>query len=67
MTSGHKVIAGPTGGGREEVEFLAGLAQAGVFRPVIDQVYPFERIVDAHRHVDSGRKRGNVVVRLVGA
>lgn len=60
----HRIIAGPTGGGRAELKDLADMAQAGAYRPLIDAVYPFERIADAHRHVDTGRKRGNVVVSV---
>jgi NADPH:quinone reductase-like Zn-dependent oxidoreductase len=62
MTSSKKIIAGPAAGGAEELRFLADLAEKGQFRPVIDRCYPFERIVEAHRYVDTGRKKGNVVV-----
>jgi NADPH:quinone reductase-like Zn-dependent oxidoreductase len=48
----------------EDLRLLAELAEAGLFKPVIDQVYPFERIVDAHARVETHRKRGNVVVTL---
>ena len=45
---------------------LKGVVEAGRLRPAIDRVYPFEEIVEAHRDVDSGRKRGNVVIDLEG-
>jgi NADPH:quinone reductase-like Zn-dependent oxidoreductase len=64
MTSSKKVIAGTAVGRAEDLRFLAGLAEAGAFRPVIDRRYPLERIVEAHRHVDTGRKKGNVIVTL---
>jgi NADPH:quinone reductase-like Zn-dependent oxidoreductase len=32
--------------------------------PVIDRTYPLAQIADAHGHVDTGRKRGNVVIAL---
>ncbi len=43
---------------------LVGLAEAGVLRPVVDRVYDLDDIVDAHRYVDTGRRRGNVVLRI---
>jgi NADPH:quinone reductase-like Zn-dependent oxidoreductase len=55
-----------TGGGRimtaDTYGAVMALAEAGALRPVIDTVLPFERIVDAHRRVDSGHKVGSVVL-----
>lgn len=64
MTSGKKVIAGPAAERPEYVQQLAGLALAGSFVPVIDRCYPFEHMIDAHRYVDLGHKKGNVVITL---
>jgi NADPH:quinone reductase-like Zn-dependent oxidoreductase len=66
MTSKRKVIAGVALGSGEDLRFLARLAQAGEFEPVIDRRYPFEQIGEAHRYVDTGRKKGNVII-TVGA
>jgi len=43
---------------------LVRLAETGEFRPVIDRTFDFDQIVEAHRYVDTGRKRGNVVLRI---
>jgi NADPH:quinone reductase-like Zn-dependent oxidoreductase len=65
--SGCKVIAGPAEERPEYVQRMTALAAAGQFKPVIDRIYPFDQIVDAHHHVDRGHKRGSVVVTLTHA
>lgn len=64
LTSSKTVIAGPAGERVDDLRFLASLAEAGEFTPVIDRWYPFEEAAEAHRYVDTGRKKGNVVIRF---
>ena len=64
VTSRKKIAAGPATVRAEDVRLLAELARAGAFKPVVDRRDPFAQIVEAHRYVDPGRKKGNVVVTL---
>jgi NADPH:quinone reductase-like Zn-dependent oxidoreductase len=49
---------------REDLVLLGELATKGALAPVIDRRYPLDDIVEAHRYVDGGHKRGNVVVAV---
>jgi len=49
---------------REDLVLLGELATKGEIRPVIDRTYALDEIVDAHRYVDNGHKRGNVVITV---
>jgi len=64
--SGKTVIAEVAKVELEHLEALAAMAEAGAYRPVIDRVYPLELAAEAHAYVDTGRKRGNVVLTVAG-
>jgi NADPH:quinone reductase-like Zn-dependent oxidoreductase len=48
----------------EHLKKLIDLAEAGGIKPFIDREFCLNAIVEAHRYVDSGRKRGNVVITI---
>ncbi len=50
--------------GTEDLVLIKKLAESGKIKAVIDRVYPMDAIVEAHRYVDLGRKRGNVIIDI---
>ncbi len=64
MTSGKKVLMGLIAETPENLHYLRQMAETGALKAVIDRTYPLNQIAEAHRHVDGGHKKGNVVVLM---
>lgn len=61
VTVGGMDVASET---KEMLETLSKMFQEGLLKDAIDKTYSIDQIVEAHRYVDSGHKKGNVVITL---
>lgn len=64
LTQSQKVVSGSIGENESDLQFLLSLCEQKKFRPLIGTTLPFEKIVDAHRIVESKHKLGSVVLTV---